>query len=303
MKRKIGAVLLVLCMLLGIVSPALAASVKAKKISLNKTSVTLTLGTCYQLKATITPTNTTNKGVTWKSSNSSVASVSSSGMVTTKKAGTTTITATSKSNSKLKATCKITVTSPKVSSVSLNQTRLELVGGKSYTLKAKVSPATANQSVTWKSSNTKVATVSSKGVVTPKGYGTAIISAISKEGNKIATCKITVPKTKIYSKSYTVASEWPYYMKDNISVVVDGLTGKIVESDVYQSKRDTGFLCLISKDGTKVLYQCADYITVRTTWTVKLGLFWKFTTDAVTVTSVYTMYKDGRLVRDSYVRR
>ena len=83
--------------------------VKVSKITLNKTSASLVKGDTLALKATVTPTNATNKAVTWKSSNTKIATVSSSGKVTAKAAGTVTITCTAKDGSGKKATCKITV--------------------------------------------------------------------------------------------------------------------------------------------------------------------------------------------------
>ena len=79
------------------------------KITLNKTSATLSPVDTLTLKATVTPSNATNKAVTWKSSNTKVATVSSSGKVTAKAAGTTTITCTAKDGSGKSAACKITV--------------------------------------------------------------------------------------------------------------------------------------------------------------------------------------------------
>ncbi|MBQ9014992.1 MAG: Ig-like domain-containing protein [Firmicutes bacterium] len=65
--------------------------------------------------------------------------------------------------------------------------------GKKKTLKATVSPSNAaNKAVTWKSSNKKVATVTSKGVVKAKKKGKATITVTTKDGKKKATCKITV---------------------------------------------------------------------------------------------------------------
>lgn len=81
-------------------------AVAVKKVTLNKTMLTLKKGKTATLKATVSPTNAANKKVTFNSSKKSVATVSSKGKVTAKKKGTTTITA--KCGTK-KATCKVTV--------------------------------------------------------------------------------------------------------------------------------------------------------------------------------------------------
>ena len=84
-----------------------AAAKKATSIKLNATSKTLTVGQKYQLKVKKVKPSKASKSVTWKSSNNKVAKVSSKGKVTAKKAGKATITAISKTNKKVKATCKI----------------------------------------------------------------------------------------------------------------------------------------------------------------------------------------------------
>ena len=83
--------------------------VKVKKVALNKKTATVYVGKKVTLKATVTPKNATNKAVSWKTSSSKIAKVSSKGVVTGVKAGTATITATAKDGSKKKATCKVTV--------------------------------------------------------------------------------------------------------------------------------------------------------------------------------------------------
>ena len=162
-------------------------------VSLNKTSTSLTVGKSETLTIAITPTNATNKTVTWTSSDTSVATVSSTGVVTAKKAGTATITVKT-SNGKT-ASCKVTVPVPiiEVTNITLNKTSTTLAIGNSETLTIAITPTNAtNKTVTWTSSDTSVATVSSTGVVTAKKAGTATITVKTSNG-KTASCKVTVP--------------------------------------------------------------------------------------------------------------
>ncbi|WP_155829322.1 glycosyl hydrolase 53 family protein [Butyrivibrio sp. AD3002] len=89
-------------------TPAEETEVKVTKVKLNKKKKTLKVGNKYQLKATVKPTDATNKNVTWKSSNKKVARVSRSGKVTAVSKGKATITVVTK-DGKFKAKCKITV--------------------------------------------------------------------------------------------------------------------------------------------------------------------------------------------------
>ncbi|RDU23576.1 Ig-like domain-containing protein [Anaerosacchariphilus polymeriproducens] len=84
-------------------------TVKVTKIKLNKTKATLRKGKCFTLRTSIRPSNADNKGVTFKSSNQKVATVSQRGVIIARRYGTTTITAMSKDGSRKKATCRISV--------------------------------------------------------------------------------------------------------------------------------------------------------------------------------------------------
>ena len=162
-------------------------------VSLNKTSLTLEVGESYTLVVNVSPSNATDKSITWSSTNSSVAAISG-GKVTAKSEGTTTITAEAY-NGKT-ATCTVTVNEPaseviEVTSVSLNKTSLTLEIGESETLTATVLPSNAtDKSVTWTSFAQSIATVAN-GKVTAIGSGTAIITATTSNG-KTATCTVTV---------------------------------------------------------------------------------------------------------------
>ena len=158
--------------------------VAVTSVSLDKTSLTLEVGESYTLVVTVSPSNATDKSITWSSTNSSVASVSG-GKVTAKSEGTTTITA--EAHNGKTATCTVTVNEPtqeviEVTSVSLNKTSLTLEIGESETLTATVSPSNAtDKSVTWTSSAQSVATVAN-GKITAIGSGTATITATTSNG-------------------------------------------------------------------------------------------------------------------------
>lgn len=165
---------------------------KAKGMELNYSSKSVAKGSSFTLKPIFKPTNTSNKNVTWTSSNSGVAKVNEKGKVTGVKGGSAIITAVSEDGGYV-ATCLVTVVQP-VSSVKLNHSSYKLGLGKSVTLKATVTSNTSsNPKVKWTSSNTKIATVSSTGKVTAKKLGSCTITAKVTDGTgKKATCKITV---------------------------------------------------------------------------------------------------------------
>lgn len=165
-------------------------AVAVKSVSLNKSKITLAGKKSYTLKATVAPSNAANKGVTWKSSKSSVAKVGTNGKVTGVKAGKAVITATTKSGKKI-AKCTVTVKPVKAKKITLNKKARTIKKGKFYQLKATLKPSNTTDTVKWKTSNKKIATVSSKGVVKAKKKGKCTITARTTSGKKV-TCKITV---------------------------------------------------------------------------------------------------------------
>ena len=160
-------------------------------IKIEPNSATVYIGTPYTLTASITKNGSaTNSNFTWATSNSSTATVSSSGVVNPLKVGTVTITAT---HTQTGATATSTLTVQAATVIKLEPSAVTTVTGSTYTLRATVvSPSTANSNFTWASSNTSVATVSSAGVVTSHATGTATITATHTTSGVKAASTITV---------------------------------------------------------------------------------------------------------------
>ncbi len=168
-------------------------AVKPTSIALNKSTVTVKYGKTYQLTAAFTPSNTTDKRVTWTSSNPKAVSVTSSGVVKGLTANSSAvITCKSVSGGKI-AKCTVKVAAIPVTGVKLSKTSLTLAAGKSTTIYAAVSPANAtNKTVKWTSSNTAVATVNQNGIITAKSKGTVVITCTTNNGGYTAKCTVTV---------------------------------------------------------------------------------------------------------------
>lgn len=127
---------------------------------------------------------------TWDSENKKIATVNKKGKVTAKKTGTTKLTVTLASGKKLTVTLKVISGIVKTTKLKLNKTSLTLKQNKKYTLKCTVTPFNSQEKVTYSSSNKKIATVSSKGVIWAKKKGKAVITV--KSGKKKVVCKVTV---------------------------------------------------------------------------------------------------------------
>ncbi|WP_231632126.1 Ig-like domain-containing protein [Flavobacterium sp. KJJ] len=177
-------------------------------VSVNPTTATVGLGSTQQLNAIIAPANATNQNLTWTSSNTAVATVNASGLVTAVATGTTTITVKTADGNKT-ATSAITVAAIPVASVSVSPTTASLYAGNTQQLSATIAPANAtNKNITWSSSNTAIAAVNSSGLVTAVAAGTANITATTQDGNKTAVAAITVNPNTNFTVYFYKPSNW-----------------------------------------------------------------------------------------------
>lgn len=228
--KKMFTVMLALCVALSMAMASVtanAATKKPKKIYLKATSTTVDIKGKVKVSVKKVSPKKASKSVKWKSSNKKVATVSKSGYVTGKKKGTVKITATSKKSKKVKKTIKIKVTNLKAKSVTMSKKSAILFPNDKTTLKATVKGSAGfyNQGVTWKSSNTSVATVTSKGIVTAKKAGKATITATEKGGSKKATCAVTVSGIKVDKANKSVS----------VTATVNNATEKSMHYVVYKN--------------------------------------------------------------------
>ena len=209
-------------------------------VKLSKSTVSVYVGSTVTISATVSPSNATDKSVTWTSSNNGVATVSN-GKIKGIANGTATITA--KTSGGQTATCKVTVTTkpepPKTigtTGITLNKTNQTVYVGDTVSLTATVSPSNAtNKSVTWSSSNNGVATVSN-GSVKAVSEGSATITA-KASGGQTATFTITV---KV--KDTTPAFSWSNIKQTDCPISISE------QFDNYVLGSGEKFLAL-SKDG------------------------------------------------------
>lgn len=233
--KKICAVLLLSVMAMMIFCSCGQSDVQS--IIMTNSDITMTVGDSTTLSYVVNPQNASQKGLTWSSSNESVASVDD-GTVKAHKDGTATITVMTPAG--VKATCNVTVGKVEAESITLSTTTSSIKVGKTTQIEAKVTPATADtDNLDWTSSNTDIATVDSNGIVTGGKAGTAVITCTTPNGKK-ATCTITVKSSSSgKSKSSTNNSTTTIYVfpnnynYSNDYIIPDSDSRYLTDSELY----------------------------------------------------------------------
>ena len=273
----------------------------AKEVKLNTSQITINKEDSYQLNMTVTPADYTDQ-IIWKSSDTSVATVSEKGLVKGIKGGTTTIKLTV---GNVSTSCSVTVLQP-VTSIYIDSNPT-LGALETYQLSASVYPSDANnKTLIWTSSDTAVATVSNTGLVTAIGKGTATITATATDGSEVYdTCIVTVKNNLIIcSEVDSMESEHNYF--DNCSDIWQYTSEGAKALDITFDSRtytESGFdyIYIMDKDNTVVGEYTGNELashTVRVNGdTVKIklvsdgsGTEWGFkVTKIAPVTSVHEM--------------
>ena len=170
-----------------------------ENVTLSETSVTLSAGSTYELKATISPVDATCQELAWSSDNTDIAIISDDGTITAIGIGVANISVVTIDQSK-SAECQVTVEPIPVEDVTMSETSIVLRAGGTRELKAAISPADATyKDIVWESDNADVAVVDESGVVTAVSVGRAVVTVRTVDRDKSSECLIIVEPTPVQS--------------------------------------------------------------------------------------------------------
>jgi transmembrane protein, putative len=202
-----------------IIHPVTQPFVPVSTVNIKPDKLSMALGTITHLKAVFEPSDATIQEVTWSSTDTNIAEVDKDGNVTAKRNGSATINIITINGNKT-ATCTVTVTIP-VTGVTLTPETAELKVGETKNLIITVAPETAtNKKYTCTSDKESVATVDNTGLITAKSVGTAKITVTTEDGNKTATCTVTVTKpTAVDDAALATISVFPNLFQEQLKII------------------------------------------------------------------------------------
>jgi len=264
-------------------------------IAVSPTTLSLKVDDSASLSATISPSDATNKGVTWSTGSSGIAMVDSDGKVTAKAVGETTITATSADGGKT-ATCTVTVEAKTpatvaVTGVTLDKTTASVAVESTVSLTATVAPADAtDKTLTWSSSDTAIATVGTDGKVTGVKAGSATITATSNgDTTKKATCTVTVTNKLIPATAITLSPATQTLAISKTQQLTATLTPTNATDTVTWSSSDAAVASVSDKGLVTALKAGTATITAKISDTIKA-------TSTITVSSTLAVTLDKTTV-------
>lgn len=227
-----------------------AKTVSVSEVKLDKADASVLVGKTLTLKATVNPSDASNKEVCFISSDASIATVTGNGLeatVTGVAKGSAVITVTTTDGDK-RATCKVTVTSDEVliKKITLTPKELSVAVKGNYQLNISFDPAKpTDTSVIWKSEDDKIATVSNGGLVTGVKVGKTKVSATAKDGSGVkAECVVTVTDEKKYADTAQLydKDKNPLYKKDGDKYVLAKYKDYLADKTIKLFKKTDGYL-------------------------------------------------------------
>jgi uncharacterized protein YjdB len=229
-------------------------------LSTKTITIDLAKGSTYQLTGSVYPSKASQR-ILWRSGSTSIATISSTGLITARKVGTVTVGARPATlNNWSKAKVKV-IDSLCPTSISLNVSSLKLSAKSTYQLSATAKPDTASQAVKWATSNKRVATISSTGLVTAIAPGTALIRASSdRSSSRNRTIKLTVSKLPAPSKIILSPADTKIEKGDTLQLTAEPYPAEADPSVKWTTSSSS--IATVSSSGL---------VTARSTGTVKIA--------------------------------
>lgn len=264
------------------------------KVSLNKSDITIGVGETFSLTSSV-PDGCASNSIVYSSNNTSVCTVSTSGLITGKKAGTATI--TTKTYNGKTATCKVTVKNAP-SKVSLNKSSMSIGVGETVNLVPSLPSGTASYSISYISNDTSVCSVNkSSGLLTGKSEGKAVITVYTFNG-KTASCTVTVKKAPRDGDAWITCKDTDNCIVEDIKMLV----GDTFDFDYHLPTGYATYHFSYSSDNTDVcsVTSSGGYVTANSVGTCNIiGTTFNGKTAVCRVTVVDTMFdiKDATLIQ------
>ncbi len=259
-------------------------AIPVSSVTIDQASLTLRKGENSKLTATVLPENAADKSITWSSSSSSIVYVNSStGEIEARRIGTATITATSKTNSSIKATCQVTVIEPLTTKLMITPSSVTMTIGDSRQFSLIVSPSDANPAVKWSVSDSSLAHIDENGQLTALAAGSVTVTATATDGSGIsASSNVTINRPqgtsvnlsktaidlRVDEETTLIASVVPatannsfIWKSSNTAVATVSVTNGSPTAKIIAKGAGTAFISATTTDGSNLSAQCA--VTVR----------------------------------------
>ena len=238
-----------------------------KKISIKPGRISIFEGKTKQLKAVVSPSNATIRGVKWTSTNPEVATVDIDGEITAVSEGQCKIYATSRDGNRVQGYAKVYVKKGvPATAVKINSSKITMLSGQTRKLAAKIIPTNATEKLSWYSTDTSVATVTKDGKVVAKGQGQVEIYAVSSISNVETSCIVTVlalNSSKIVLEQYDTFDLDVFGSTEKISWYTSNNRVATVSSSGKVTAKMAGFATITAKVNGKTLYCKVQVTTMK----------------------------------------
>ena len=233
-------------------------SIRVTKITLDKTALTTYVGEAAEITAVVSPSDATNKNISWRSDDPAIAAVSGAGgscMVSGVSQGSTKVYAVSDSNNAVYAVCDVAVAAKRIAVTGISFDNIktnpyEIYKNRSAVLSPTIKPSNAtNKNVIWTSSDTTIVSVEN-GKITGISEGIATITATTEDGGRKASVAVRVLKPEVYVEGIYLNYDKLTVNVKSTAKLVPTITPEDADNKTVTFKSNNNAIATVSSDGT-----------------------------------------------------